>query len=78
MQGHPPNQCIVLFPRSCCAVFLQVRQPFDAVRAQGHNFHIVRTGLPYVCRVFLETTEFSNNHERTQDGNMVLVEAAQR
>ena len=27
---------------------------------------------------FLETTEFSNHHERTQDGNMVLVEAAQR
>ena len=27
---------------------------------------------------FLETTEVSNNQERTQDGNMVLVEAAQR
>ena len=27
---------------------------------------------------FLETTESSDNNERTQDGNMVLVEAAQR
>ena len=27
---------------------------------------------------FLETTESSDNNERTQDGNMVLVEAAQK
>ena len=78
MQGHPPNQCIIPFPHSCCAIFLEVQQPFGAVRAQGHNFTLSRQGCLMFVVFFLETTEFSNNHECTQDGNMVLVEAAQR